>query len=94
MPIFEQLTINGEESSNFQKETIEKMLQEYKQIILYIVNNKLSKQEILDSADVLIQMAPTYSRVYPRETIYALMQDIAKIPFYSEYFKIDLSCIE
>ena len=94
MPILEQLIITGEKNGDFQKETIEKMLKEYKQIVLYIINNKLSEQEIMDSADVLIQMAPTYSRVYPKETIYALLQDIAKIPYYSEYFKVNLDCIE
>lgn len=66
------------------------IIDEYKKIVLYIVENYKSNESLCTDEEVLEKMAPTYLKVFGREVCMVLMESLFKIPYYAQYFDITL----
>jgi hypothetical protein len=77
------------------KEIVEKMMEEYKNVVLYIGEKKLTHDNVTDAErEKLRAMAPTYLRVFGNDVCDVFLHDVLDIPRYAEYFGVDLDNIE
>jgi hypothetical protein len=76
------------------KETVEKLMKEYRNVVLYIVDNKLNNDNITDpEKEKMKRMAPTYMGIFGEEVCDIFLRDALEIPYYADYFGIDLDNI-
>lgn len=73
------------------KEVIEKLMEEYKNIVVYAAENKISNTNITDTIkEKLKNMAPTYMDIFGEEVCDIFLDDVLKITHYANYFGVDL----
>ena len=76
------------------KETIEKLMEEYRDVVFYIVGNKLDNDNITDpEKEKMKRMAPTYMAIFGEEVCDIFLGDALEIPYYADYFGVDLENI-
>jgi hypothetical protein len=76
------------------KETVEKLMKEYRDVVLYIVDNKLNNDNITDpEKEKMKRMAPTYMSIFGEEVCDIFLKDALQIPYYADYFGVDLENI-
>jgi predicted nucleotide-binding protein (sugar kinase/HSP70/actin superfamily) len=73
------------------KETVEKMMKEYENVVLYIAENKLSEENITPAErEKLKSMAPVYINVFGQDVCDVFMHDVLQIPYFLDYFDVDI----
>lgn len=78
----------------FNKETVEKLMQEYRDVVLYIVDNKLNNNNITGpEKEKMKRLAPTYMGLFGEEVCDIFLKDALEIPYYADYFGVDLDNI-
>jgi len=78
-------------SGEFNKETVEKLMDEYKRIVFHIVENNLSDKNISENEiEKMKQMAPTYMGIFGEEVCNIFLNDALQIPYFADYFGVDL----
>ena len=76
------------------KSIVENMMEEYKNVVLYIVENKLNHENTSDSEkEKLKSMAPTYMNTFGEAVCDVFLHDVLDIPRLAAYFDIDLEDI-
>lgn len=76
------------------KEVVEKLMEEYKNVVLYIGENKLTHDNITDAEkEKLRSMAPTYLNIFGDDVCDVFLHDALDIHRYAEYFGINLDKI-
>jgi hypothetical protein len=76
------------------KEVLEQLMAEYQNVVLYIAGNKLSESNITESIrEKLKSMAPNYINIFGEEVCDVFLHDVLKIPFYADYFGVNLDSI-
>lgn len=74
------------------KETVNKMMNEYRDVVLHIVENKLSNDDVTDEQKALIKTkAPTYIGIFGEEVCDVFLKDALQIKYYADYFDVDLN---
>ena len=67
---------------------------EYRDIVLYIVDNKLNNDNITEpEKEKMKRMAPTYMGIFGEEVCDIFLKDALEIPYYADYFGVDLENI-
>ncbi len=91
-PVLQQLSLQSpDDAGDFNRTEIAELIEEYKKVILYVVENKLTREQILaDAIETIESMAPTYLRLFGKEVGQELIRDVAMIPYYSEYFGVNI----
>ncbi len=91
-PNLMQLSVDGSEnSSGLNKELVQDMMTEYKNVVLHVVENKLRPETIDDiGKETLRQLAPNYIRVFGKEVCDVLLDDVLQITHHAEYFGVEL----
>ncbi|UCH93925.1 MAG: hypothetical protein JSV88_27165 [Candidatus Aminicenantes bacterium] len=73
------------------KEAVEKLMEEYRNVVLYIVDNKLNNENITDSEkEKMKRIAPTYMGIFGEEVCDIFLSDALMIPYYADYFGVNL----
>jgi hypothetical protein len=76
------------------KEIVEKMMAEYRNVVLYIAENKLTHDNVSDAEkDKLRGMAPTYVNTFGQAVCDVFLHDVLDIPRYADYFGVNLDDI-
>ncbi|WP_113675589.1 7-cyano-7-deazaguanine synthase [Vallitalea guaymasensis] len=91
-PVLMQLkTENDTNNKVLDKDNIMKIMDEYIKVINYVVDNKLSEEDILDTRKKdLIELAPTYLKIFKDDVGECLIKDVSKIPYYANFFGIKI----
>jgi hypothetical protein len=94
-PNLMQLSIEGEErSTGLNKELVELMMEEYKNVVLYVVENRLTPETVDEAGkEAMRRLAPNYIRVFGQDVCDVLLDDVLRIPHHAEYFGVDLENI-
>ena len=94
-PYFSQSKIEYQPNeSALPRETIQRMMNEYKEAIYYAVEHKLNSFNISEwDKEKLKAMTPTYQYVYGPDVCEVFLTQIVKINEYAEFFDIDLTQI-
>jgi len=78
----------------FNKETVEALMNEYRDILFYIVENKLDNENITEEEKAKMKkMAPYYMNIFGEGVCDIFLTDALTIPYYADYFGIDLENI-
>lgn len=85
-----QLRLENGKNDLLDRERYELILNEYKSIVLYIVENFNINKSICIDEELLMKMAPTYLKVFGEEVCKVLLDSLLQIPFYAKYFNIPL----
>ena len=73
------------------KEKVELLMQEYKNVVLYIGEKKLTEETLTPEEDEKLRsMAPTYIELFGKDVCDVFMQDVLKIPKLADYFGVNL----
>lgn len=73
------------------KEKVEMLMQEYKNVVLYIGEKKLTEETLTPEEDEKLRsMAPTYIELFGKDVCDVFMQDVLKIPKLADYFGVNL----
>jgi hypothetical protein len=94
-PNLMQMSVEEKEGSNtLNKEIIEKLMEEYRSVVLYVAENKLDAENITDAEkEKLRNMAPTYLHAFGEEVCDVLLNDVLMIRHHADYFNVDLDSI-
>ncbi len=77
------------------KEVVEKMMEEYKNVVLYIGKKKLSEVNVTDAEiEKMRGMAPTYLKIFGNDVCDVFLHDVLQIPTLAEYFGVDLDFVK
>jgi hypothetical protein len=77
------------------KEIVETMMQEYKNVVLYIAEHKLSESNITDAErEKLKSMAPTYLDTFGEDVCDVFLYDVLRIPEFADYFGVSLDNVD
>ena len=77
------------------REVVEKLLDEYRNIVLYVAENKLTPDNVTNAEkEKLIGMAPTYLNTFGKDVCNVFLHDVLKIPSYADYFGVDLDSVK
>ncbi|MDQ1351409.1 MAG: hypothetical protein QG657_1711 [Acidobacteriota bacterium] len=77
------------------REVVEAMMEEYKNVVLYVAENKLTQETMTEAQkEEAIKMAPTYMDIFGREVCDIFLQDVLEIPKYAEYFGVELADVK
>jgi len=77
------------------KEVVEKMMEEYRNVVLYIGENKLNHDNVTDAQrEKLKGMAPTYLSTFGDDVCDVFLHDVLDIPRYAAYFGVDLDDVK
>jgi hypothetical protein len=86
---------NSDMADALSKEVIEKLMEEYKNVINYIVENKLDSENAADTEkEQIIRMANNYLKVYGEEACDVFLHDALMIYQHASYFDVDLDTIK
>jgi predicted PP-loop superfamily ATPase len=78
----------------FNKETVETLMNEYRDILFHIVENKLDNDNITEDEKARMKkMAPYYMKIFGEGVCDIFLTDALTIPHYADYFGIDLEKI-
>jgi tRNA(Ile)-lysidine synthase TilS/MesJ len=73
------------------KEVIEKLMEEYKNVVLYIGEKKLSEDKITEEETKKLKgMASTYLDIFGEDVCDVFLHDVLQIPKYADYFGVNL----
>jgi hypothetical protein len=76
------------------KEMVENLMKEYKNVVIYVVENKLTEETITDGQrEKLIAMAPNYLSLFGEDVCNVFLNDVLRISRYADYFNVDLNRI-
>jgi predicted PP-loop superfamily ATPase len=76
------------------RETVETLMAEYKNVVLYIGQNKLTEASIGgEEKEKLKGMAPTYLDIFGEDVCDVFLHDVLQIPRFADYFDVDLDHI-
>lgn len=76
------------------KQVVERLMEEYRDVVLYIAENKLSESNITESKrEKLKSMAPNYINIFGEEVCDVFLHDVLKILSYADYFGVSLDSI-
>ncbi len=76
------------------KEAVENLMNEYKNVVFYVVENKLTEENITDEKrEKLVGMAPNYLRLFGEDVCNVFLNDVLQISRYADYFNVDLNPI-
>lgn len=91
-PYFLQSKLKCDENDGaLSKETIENLLEEYKNAVLYIVEKNLDKDNISQNEkDTIMGMAPFHQRIYGQEVCEIFLKQALMVNSYGRFFDIDL----
>lgn len=94
-PNLMQMSVEEKEGSNtLNKQIIEKLMEEYRSVVLYAVENKLDTENITDAEkEKLRGMAPTYLHTFGEKVCDVLLNDVLMIRHHADYFNVDLDSI-
>lgn len=83
-------------SSNvLSKEVIEKLMEEYKNVVLYVGEKKFTEASITDAEkEKLKGMAPTYQAIFGEAVCDVFLHDVLQIPVLADYFGVDLESVK
>lgn len=83
---------NAGHENTLPRETVARMMEEYKQIIYYVVDQKLDPDQITpEQRRRVAELAPTYFGVFEPEVCEVLFNDVLMINHYARVFEIDLT---
>lgn len=73
------------------KEVIETLMAEYKEVVLYVVNNKISKDTFTpDEKAKIYHMASTHLKIYGPEVCGNFFEQVLMVNYWGKFFEIDL----
>ncbi len=77
------------------KELIEQLMSEYRNVVLYVAENKLKEETITDAEKKkLIGMAPMYITTFGEDVCDVFLHDLLQINYFADYFGVDLESIK
>ena len=94
-PNLMQLSIDGEEqSTGLNKDLVERMMEEYKNVVLHVVENRLRRETVDETGkEAMRRLAPNYIRVFGQDVCDVLLDDVLRIAQHADYFGVDLENI-
>lgn len=95
-PNLMQRSVKDTDTANvLTREVVEAMMDEYKNVVLYVAENKMTRETMTDAQkEKAIKMAPTYMEIFGREVCDIFLQDVLEIPKYAEFFGVDLADVK
>ncbi len=92
IPTIGQLDLNHDSNNNaLDRETTMQLLDEYRKVLDYIGDNKLSANTIKQSdRDSIVSMIPLSMKVYGKTAIDLMMDRALKVTEFAEYFDLEL----
>lgn len=85
-----QLKLDPSAQDRLSKELVERMMEEYKKIILYVVEHKIDEQSLRpEDLQAMREVAPTYRQIMGEEVCDVLLKDVLMINEYARFFDID-----
>lgn len=89
-PNLMQHSVKDEDTADvLNKETVEKMIKEYEQVVLYVAENNLSEETITPAEEEkLKRMAPTYINTFGQNVCDVFLHDVLLIPYFMDYFGV------
>lgn len=95
IPTISQLSSNPEESNLIPREKMLTMLEDYKKVLNYVVENNLQPGNMTpEQKEKLEELAVTSYQFYGKETADFLIERILKVNDFANYFEIDMKNIE
>jgi hypothetical protein len=77
------------------KEVVEKLMEEYKNVVLYIGEKKLTRETATDAQiEKMRAMAPTYLNIFGEDVCDVFLHDVLQIPYLADYFGVDLDFVK
>lgn len=77
------------------KEVVEKLMEEYKNVVLYIGEKKLTRETAGDDQlEKMRAMAPTYLNIFGEDVCDVFLHDVLQIPYLANYFGVDLDLVK
>ena len=77
------------------KEIVEKLMEEYKNVVLYIGETKLTRETATDAQiEKMRAMAPTYLNIFGEDVCDVFLHDVLNIPYLADYFGVDLDSVK
>jgi len=94
-PNLMQRSLKDDDSATMlNKEVIEKLMEEYKNVVLYIAGKKLTEDKITDEETQKLKgMASTYLDIFGEDVCDVFLHDLLQIPNYADYFGVDLDTV-
>lgn len=91
-PNLMQMSIEDKEgSSSLNKEIIEKLMEEYRGVVLHVVEKKLDIGNVTEAEkETLRGRAPTYLKIFGEDVCDVLLHDVLMINHHAAYFGVDL----
>lgn len=78
-------------NTSLDKATVNRMMDEYRKVVVHIVDSGLNNQNVTDEIKKEIKkMAPTYMEIFGEAVCDVFLKDALQIPYYAEYFGVDL----
>ncbi|MCL6589244.1 MAG: hypothetical protein K6U80_04745 [Firmicutes bacterium] len=82
---------SGGHENALTRETVSRMMEEYKKIIFYVADHKLDLDRITpEQRRRVAELAPTYLRVFEPEVCEVLFNDVLMINHYARVFEMEL----
>jgi hypothetical protein len=73
------------------KEVVEKLMEEYKNVVLFVGEKKLTRDTATDAEiEKMRGMAPTYLSIFGEDVCDIFLRDVLRIPYLADYFGVDL----
>jgi tRNA(Ile)-lysidine synthase TilS/MesJ len=91
-PNLMQHSIKDENGNNvLNRQIVEKMIDEYKHVVLHVGQKKLTEETITDQQrEELKSMAPTYINTFGQAVCDVFLHDVLQIPKFAQYFGVSL----
>lgn len=87
-------SIDNKKAAQMKRDTIIKLMDEYKNILLYIVENKVTEKNITSSNRIKIhEMTGNLCRFFNEETVDVIISKVLKINDLADYFGLDLDVV-
>ena len=92
-PNLMQRSLNDNDTGSvLDKRLIEQLMSEYRNIVLYVAENKLKEETITDAEKKkLISMAPAYIKTFGENVCDVFLHDLLQINYFADYFGVELS---
>jgi len=77
------------------KELVEKLIEEYKNVVLYVGEKKLTRETATEAQiEKMHAMAPTYLNIFGEDVCDVFLHDVLQIPYLADYFGVDLDFVK
>lgn len=92
--LMQRSVTNRDAGDVLNKNMIETLMEEYKNVVLYIAKTGFNRENTSDTEKEKIKsMAPNYLKIFGKEVCDIFLEDVLQISFFADFFGVDLDIV-